>query len=145
VRPEVAVGGIAVHDDRILLVRRGRGPAAGEWSVPGGRVEGGETLHEAVVREVAEETGLEVVVERFLGWVERIGPGADGGVDLPAYHFVILDFLVDVLDPDQAPVAGDDAAEVAWVPLADLADTRLVGGLLDFLEDTGVVEAPPGL
>ena len=93
-RPEVAVGAVAVHDDRLLLVRRGRGPAAGEWSVPGGRVEHGETLHEAVVREVAEETGLEVVVTGFLGWVERIGE------DPEPYHFVILDFVVDPLDPD---------------------------------------------
>ncbi len=70
--PEVAVGAVCTHDDALLLVRRGRGPAAGEWSVPGGRVEWGETLREAVVRETAEETGLEVVVDRFLGWVERI-------------------------------------------------------------------------
>jgi mutator protein MutT len=142
-RPEVAVGAVAVHDDRILLVRRGRGPAAGEWSVPGGRVEAGETLHEAVVREMAEETGLEVVVERFLGWVERIGPA--GGEAGPEHHFVILDFVVDVLDPGRPPVAGDDAAEVEWVDLADLTDRRLVGGLLDFLEDTGVVPPPPTL
>jgi 8-oxo-dGTP diphosphatase len=140
INPEVAVGAVALRDDRILLVRRGRGPAAGEWSVPGGRVEVGETLHEAVVREVAEETGLEVVVERFLGWVERIGP--DEGAAAPAYHFVILDFLVDVLDPDRAPVAGDDAAEVAWVPVDALSETRLVAGLLDFLDDTGVIEPP---
>lgn len=140
VRPEVAVGAVAVVDGRLLLVRRGRGPAAGEWSVPGGRVEPGETLHEAVVRETGEETGLEVVVSRFLGWVERIhdaaaGAGAEGG-----HHFVILDFAVDVLDPDRDPVAGDDAAEVAWVALEDLSEVRLVGGLLDFLEDTGVLE-----
>jgi mutator protein MutT len=138
--PEVAVGAVALNADRILLVRRGRGPAAGEWSVPGGRVEAGETLHEAVVREVAEETGLEVVVERFLGWVERIGP--DAGAAGPGYHFVILDFLVDVLDPELAPVAGDDAAEVAWVALDALSETRLVAGLLDFLDDSGVVEPP---
>jgi ADP-ribose pyrophosphatase YjhB (NUDIX family) len=131
-RPEVAVGAVAVRDDALLLVRRGRGPAAGEWSVPGGRVEPGETLHAAVVRELLEETGLEVVVDRFLGWVERIG------VD---FHFVILDFAVTVLG-DTPPVAGDDAAEVMWVPLGDVTELRLVDGLCDFLRDTGVVTVP---
>ena len=77
IRPEVGVGAVAVHDGAVLLVRRGKGPAAGEWSVPGGHVEMGETLHEAIVREVLEETGLEVVVDRFLGFVERMGEEAD--------------------------------------------------------------------
>jgi 8-oxo-dGTP diphosphatase len=137
-RPEVAVGAVAVSDGRLLLVRRGRGPAAGEWSVPGGRVEAGETLHEAVVREVAEETGLEVVVAGFLGWVERMADAGAGGA--AGYHFVILDFAVDVLDPGREPVAGDDAAEVTWVRLDGLSELRLVDGLLDFLEETGIVE-----
>jgi 8-oxo-dGTP diphosphatase len=131
--PVVAVGAVAVLDDALLLVRRGRGPAAGEWSVPGGHLEMGETLHVAVVREVFEETRLEVVVDRFLGWVERIG-------DSPApYHFVILDFAVTVLDPASVPVAGDDAAEVAWVPLHELSEFRLVDGLYDFLRDVKVL------
>jgi ADP-ribose pyrophosphatase YjhB (NUDIX family) len=146
-RPEVAVGAVCVHDDALLLVRRGRGPAAGEWSVPGGRVEAGETLHEAVVRETYEETALEVVVDRFLGWVERIGAraGAPGGVAAAdeepegEYHFVILDFLVTALDPTQVAVAGDDAAEVAWVPLAELSELRLVAGLYEFLGDVEVL------
>src|SRR5262245_10414840 len=127
--PEVAVGAVAIRDGAVLLVRRGRGPAAGEWSVPGGRVETGETLAAAVVREMLEETGLEAVVDGFLGWVERIGES----------HFVILDFAVTVLDPTETPVAGDDAAEVAWVPLTELVDTRLVDGLYDFLRDAGVL------
>lgn len=93
----------------------------------------GETLHEAVVREVAEETGLPVVVEGFLGWVERIDED-DGG------HFVILDFAVTALEPDQALVAGDDALEATWVPLGDLGEQVLAPGLLDFLEDCGVLE-----
>ena len=117
-RPEVCVGAIAVDDGRLLMVRRGHGPAAGDWSVPGGRVESGETLAEAVVREVAEETGLEVVCGELVGWVERIGPG---------YHFVILDFQVTVLD-DREPQAGTDAAEVDWVPLTDVAERQVVPG-----------------
>jgi mutator protein MutT len=134
--PQVAVGAVAIDGDRILLIRRGRGPAAGTWSVPGGRVELGETLHEAVVREVAEETGLRVVVERFLGWVERI----DDALHEDAGHFVILDFVVTVLEPDEAPVAGDDAVEALWLPLDDLGGQTLAPGLLDFLEETGVLD-----
>jgi len=128
-RPDVAVGAVCVHADALLLVRRGRGPAAGEWAVPGGRVEWGETLHEAVVRETAEETGLEVVVDRFLGWVERLGD---------THHYVILDFAVTALDPARPLVAGDDAAEAAWVPVPELSEVRLVGGLHEFLRDVGV-------
>ena len=127
--PEVCVGAIAVDNDRLLLIRRGHGPAAGEWSVPGGRVEEGETLAEAVVRELAEETGLEGVCDRLVGWVERIGDD---------YHFVILDFLVEVLDGAE-PVAGDDAAEARWVPLPEVADYALVEGLAEFLAENGVI------
>ncbi len=127
--PEVAVGAIVVVDDRLLLVRRGRGPAAGFWSVPGGRVMAGETLAEAVVRELGEETGLEGVCGELVGWAERIGGD---------HHFVILDFRVTLLE-DREAVAGDDAAEVAWVPLADVAEQRLVEGLAEFLHDHGVI------
>jgi len=133
-RVEVAVGAVAVRDDELLLVRRGRGPAEGEWSLPGGRVQVGEDLREAVVREVAEETALEVVVSGFVGWVERIDLDAD-----PPYHFVILDFAVDLLDPPQSPRPGDDAAEVDWVPLDDLAELRLVDGLVEFLTDSQIL------
>jgi 8-oxo-dGTP diphosphatase len=133
--PVVGVGAVAVVDDAILLVRRGRGPAQGTWSVPGGRVEAGEPLHAAVVRETYEETGLEVVVDHFLGWVERFGDEPDPS------HFVILDFAVTPLDSDAPLVAGDDAAEAAWVPLTDLGDFRLVDGLFEFLTDVGIVTA----
>lgn len=128
--PVVAVGAVVVVDDRLLLVRRGRGPAQGFWSVPGGRVEAGETLAEAVVRELAEETGLEGVCGEFVGWVERIGDG---------FHFVILDFRVTLLD-DRPAVAGDDAAEVEWVPLGDVAERPLAEGLAEFLHQHGVID-----
>jgi 8-oxo-dGTP diphosphatase len=127
--PEVGVGAVCTHLERLLLVRRGRGAAQGQWAVPGGHVEFGETLHEAVVRETYEETGLEVVVDGFLGWVERIHD---------PYHYVILDFAVTALEPSRPPVAGDDAAEVAWVPFADVSDLPLVDGLYEFLRDVGV-------
>jgi 8-oxo-dGTP diphosphatase len=128
-RPQTCVGAVVVHDGSLLLVRRGHGPAAGEWSVPGGRVEWGETLAEAVVREVAEETGLECVCGELLGWAELVDD---------EHHFVILDFVVTVLDHGR-PVAGDDAAEVRWVPIADVVDLRLVDGLAELLHDHGIL------
>lgn len=128
--PEVCVAAIAVDDERLLLVRRGRGPAVGHWSVPGGRVEMGETLAEAVVRELAEETGLEGVCGALVDWVERIGDG---------HHFVIFDFLVEVLVPS-VPRAGDDAAEAAWVPLSEVADLMLVEGLAELLHAHDILD-----
>ena len=125
--PQVAVGAIVVHDGALLLVRRGRAPAAGKWSVPGGRVEPGERLRDAVAREVREETGLAVHAGELAGWVERID--AD-------HHFVILDFFASVAGAT-AVVAGDDAADARWVPLHDIATFDLVDGLLEFLTDIG--------
>lgn len=128
--PQLCVGAVAIDDERLLLVRRGRGPAAGYWSVPGGRVEWGETLAAAVVRELAEETGLEGVCGELVGWAERMGPD---------HHFVILDFWVQVLEA-RDPVAGDDAAEAGWVPLPDVAELRLVEGLAEFLHLHGILD-----
>lgn len=129
-RPEIAVGAVVIHDARLLLIERGRGPARGQWSVPGGRVEWGETLAEAVEREVREETGLDVACGGCIGWVERIGPG---------HHYLILDFHAVALDPAAPLRAGDDASAAAWVPLADLDRTDLVAGLHQFLTDHGVI------
>lgn len=128
--PLVAVGAIVVVDDRLLLIRRGRGVAVGLWSLPGGAVEPGELLAEAVVRELAEETGLEGVCGSLVGVVERFIEG---------HHYVILDHRVTVLEPDVSPVAGDDAADVAWVPLSEVAEWPLVDGLAEFLHDHGIL------
>jgi 8-oxo-dGTP diphosphatase len=128
-RPEICVGAIVVDSGRLLLVRRGHGPAAGEWAVPGGRVEPGETLAEAVVRELHEETGLDGACGPLIGWVERLGDD---------HHFVILDFEVTLLGHDH-PVAGDDAAEVAWVELHLVAEHHLVDGLAEFLADHDII------
>jgi 8-oxo-dGTP diphosphatase len=131
--PQVAVSAVAVHDGALLLVRRRADrPGGGRWAVPGGRVEPGERLADAVERELAEETGLRARCGDFVGWVERIGDGA---------HYVILDFRVTLESPPGAAVAGDDAADVAWVPLAEVARHDLVPGLADFLASHGVI--PP--
>jgi 8-oxo-dGTP diphosphatase len=129
-RPQLCVGAVAVDSDRLLLIRRATRPEAGRWSLPGGRVEHGETMAEAVVREVSEEAGLEVVCDRLIGWVERIGP---------AGHYVIVDFAVIVMGSHDLR-AGTDASEALWVPLWEVPETDLVEGLLDFLADHGIVE-----
>ncbi|MGI8776882.1 MAG: NUDIX hydrolase [Acidimicrobiales bacterium] len=128
-RPEVCVGAIAVAEGRLLLIRRGHGPAAGVWSVPGGRVEAGETLAESVLRELTEETALEGVCDGLVGWVERMGPD---------YHYVILDFAVTILETAN-PRAGDDAVEAEWVALDEVAHRRLADGLAEFLHEHGIV------
>ena len=115
--------------DRLLMVRRGRSPGAGKWSIPGGRVEPGETPEQAVVRELMEETGVRGVCEGLMGSLERRGPD---------HHFVILDYRMRLLGNDD-PVAGDDAVEVAWVPLAEVTQLSLVEGLASFLADHGVI------
>lgn len=130
--PEVAVGAVIRRGDEILLIRRARGAAVGKWAIPGGRVEFGEGLKEAVAREVCEETGLDVTVGRFLGWAERIGD------DAGPYHYVILDFAAEVKDPAATPRAGDDADDVAWVPTNVLETYPLVAGLAEFLRRVGV-------
>jgi 8-oxo-dGTP diphosphatase len=130
--PIVAVGAVVVDDDRLLLVRRGHGPAAGTWAVPGGRVRPGETLAEAVTRELREETGLEGVCGGLIGLVELL-PVDDGD-----RHLVVLDHEVTLLESAE-PTAGDDAAEARWVDLGDVAEMRLAPGLAEFLHDHGII------
>ncbi len=126
-RPLVAVGAAIVDGDRVLLVRRGNPPNQGLWSVPGGRLERGESLRQGVAREVREETGLEVEVGPLVEVVERIDPG-----DPPAYHFVILDFLARPLGGDLRP--GDDASDARWVRRAEWASLPLTEGLIPMLD-----------
>jgi 8-oxo-dGTP diphosphatase len=108
---------------RLLLVRRAREPGRGRWSIPGGRVEAGETDHRALIREVAEETGLAVEVIRLLGHVHRDAPGAA--------VFDIYDYYCRPTGGTLA--AGDDAEETRWCDADTVTSLPLVPGLLDAL------------
>lgn len=124
-----AVGAIAIRDGMLLLVQRGHAPDAGKWSIPGGRVEPGETDADAVVREMAEETGLTVRVVRLAGEVVRPGPAES--------LYRIHDYVVEIVEGTETP--GDDAADLAWVPFADLGARDLTSGLLDALTEWTVL------
>jgi 8-oxo-dGTP diphosphatase len=127
----IACVGAIVHDPdgRILLVQRGHPPDQGAWSIPGGRVEPGESDAEALAREVGEETGLRVTVGALLGTVER--PGPDGGV------YEIRDYAATVVGGELA--AGDDAGDVRWVDPTALLALRCSGGLVETLRHWGVL------
>ena len=128
------VGAVVVDDaGRYLLVLRGREPARGSWSVPGGRVEPGETDAEAIAREVREETGLDVEVLELVGYVER--PGPDGST------YAIHDYrcrLTAGSDPEAAR-AGDDADDVGWFDEQELRGLTTSPGLVETLHDWGVL------
>ena len=118
--PLVGVGAVIVDGKRVLLIRRGQPPLLGEWSLPGGVLECGETLREATVREAREETGLVVETVDMLGVYERVIRSDDGRV---RYHYVLIDYLC-------RPVAGDlkagsDAADVRWFTRDELPALNL--------------------
>ncbi len=114
--PVAAVGGVVIHDGAVLLVRRAYPPRQGEWSLPGGQLELGESLAEGVRREVREETGLDVEVGAVVDVFDRVHRDEAGRI---RYHFVIVDFLCQPRGGTLA--AGDDAAAARWVPRAEVA------------------------
>lgn len=120
-RPMVGVGAVVVRDGAVLLERRGQPPAQGSWSLPGGLVDAGERLEEAVRREVREECGIEVEVGPLLGVFEPIVRDDDGRI---RYHYVVLDYLARHLSGDAQ--IGDDAAELRWVAFDALDDYPLL-------------------
>ncbi len=118
------VGGVIVRDGNLLLILRGRPPGAGLWSIPGGRVEPGESDTEALARELREETGLAVAVGALLGSVEISG-------------FDVHDYLCTVTGGRLA--AGDDAADARWVPLAEVEGLPVTAGLIETLRSWKVI------
>src|ERR1700675_1718991 len=113
--PLVGVGAVIVEEDRVVLVRRAAEPMAGEWSIPGGLLELGETMRAGAEREAREETGLQVEAGEVLGVLDRILPDANGNL---RFHYVLIDFLCRRIAGELR--AGGDAAEARWVREAEL-------------------------
>jgi len=127
-RPQLAVSGAIFRDDKILLVRRARSPGKGFYSLPGGRVEFGESLHDALRREVDEETGLRIEIVGLAGWREVL-PGATGGG-----HYLIMSFAARWMANE--PVLNEELDDFKWLAPDDvgLGDLKLTGGLLEVIE-----------
>jgi 8-oxo-dGTP diphosphatase len=126
-RPVVGIGGVIVDRGRTLLIRRGSEPLRGEWSIPGGTLELGETLEEGVARELLEETGIVVRVLKLIDVFDRIY-AADGTIAVqvqkkPRFHFVIVDYLCERIGGE--PRAGSDVTEVAFAGEEELVKYRL--------------------
>jgi 8-oxo-dGTP diphosphatase len=119
-RPIVGVGAVIVDRGRAVLVRRGTEPLRGEWSIPGGVLEIGETLRAGAEREALEETGLIVKAGEVLGVFDRVVPGENGRT---RFHYVLIDFLCQRISGELH--AGGDAAEARWVTLDELPTIEL--------------------
>jgi len=118
--PIVGVGAVIVEGDRVLLVKRGKAPLLGEWSIPGGMLELGETLRQGAEREALEETGLVVRATDLLGVFDRIVPD---GTKRTLYHYVLIDFLCQKIGGDI--LAAADAADAAWFTPNEVAQLSL--------------------
>jgi 8-oxo-dGTP diphosphatase len=128
-RPIVGVGAIVLDGDRVLLVKRAHEPLKGEWSVPGGAVDVGETLEQAIHREVREETCLDVEVGPIVDVLDRIRSDPDGRVK---FHYVLVDFLCRPLRGTLQ--CGSDAEEAAWAARADLGRYGVAEGTISVID-----------
>ena len=127
--PVVGVGAVVGFGDKVLLARRGQPPGQGRWSLPGGTVELGETLHQAVAREVMEETGLAVQAGPLLEVLEMIIPDEHSKIQ---YHYILFDYFCQA--QSTAAVAGDDAAQVAWFDLDECRSLDMWSETLRIIE-----------
>jgi 8-oxo-dGTP diphosphatase len=122
-RPQLAVSAVIFRDGRVLLVRRARSPAKGFYSLPGGRVEFGESLHTALRREVNEETGLQIEIVGLAGWREVLPESKGGG------HYLIMSFAARWIANDV--VLNEELDDYKWLPPGEFGDLKLTGGLFE--------------
>jgi mutator protein MutT len=127
--PLPGVGALILRRNSILLVQRARNPLKGYWSLPGGLIEPGEKIADALKREVLEETGLIVRPKKLFEIFERIMPDAEGRAE---YHYILHDYLCTVVGGELK--AGDDAGKVAWVERKNLKELQLTEGTLEVIE-----------
>ena len=125
-RPQIAVSAAIFRDDKVLLVRRARSPAKGFYSLPGGRVEFGETLHAALTREVDEETSLTIEILDLAGWREVVPNAAGGG------HYLIMSFAARWIARE--PVLNEELDDFKWLYPDALGDLKLTGGLREVID-----------
>jgi len=145
--PIPAVAAVMIEDGRILLVKRAAEPSKGKWSLPGGSVEWGESLVDALKREVREETGLEIEVEKLAGVFDLIisePPGVTSHLplltphsSLITHHYIIIDYFAHPTGGTLAP--GDDADDARWVPIEELDRYELSNHLRARLKQMGVI------
>jgi mutator protein MutT len=126
--PRVGVGAVVLDGDRVLLVRRGKAPLAGKWSLPGGLVELGETTREAICREVAEECGLQIRVGEVAGILDRVVRDAEGRI---RYHWVLVDYVA--FAESGTLCAASDADEAQWVEVDAVERLETTDGLMDMI------------
>jgi 8-oxo-dGTP diphosphatase len=124
-RPQLAVSGAIFRDGKVLLVRRARSPGKGFYSLPGGRVEFGESLHVALHREVDEETGLRIEIVGLAGWREVLPNAGSGG------HYLIMSFAARWLANE--PMLNDEHDDFKWLAPEELSGLKLTGGLIEVI------------
>jgi ADP-ribose pyrophosphatase YjhB (NUDIX family) len=119
-RPLIGVGAVVWHQDHVLLIQRGKEPNVGSWSIPGGAQELGETVREAVCREVLEETGVKISSPILVDTVDLISTTEEDKIE---YHYTLIDFVAVALNPDIT--LGGDAADAKWVKVKDVTNYDL--------------------
>ena len=137
VRPHIGIGVMMVRDineiPHLLLIKRKYNPDAGYWSIPGGHLDLGEKVQDAAIREAHEETGFKTKVTKLAGIINKIMYDNNGNIE---YHYVLINYFIKQIegDPNQPPIAADDALDAKFVPFNELKNYQLTESLIELLK-----------